>query len=75
MNAGLLTEPAVAKRAKPAKPSNPDPSFGRIELQAPPEWIEELDECAKAMGLKRAGFIRLACNRLMDDERRRKEGR
>lgn len=74
MLAGVVTEAApVAKRKK--EPSalppldlsgapSPD-DFARIEVQADPAWLERLDATAKAMGLRRAQFIRWACNHLM----------
>jgi hypothetical protein len=57
----------VAKTRKP-RPSGDE--FGRIELQAPVVWIAELDAAAEKLGLSRSAFIRLACHRLMQAERR-----
>lgn len=51
----------------------PDPAFGRIELQAPPDWIAELDALARRVGLSRSAYIRLACNNQMDKDRERPE--
>jgi hypothetical protein len=39
-------------------------------LQAPPEWIEELDIIAYKMGLSRSAYIRQACNRQMAADKR-----
>lgn len=73
MTTGLVTEGRAVARKKPSKErQQPDPvaadrgpPFGRIELQAPPDWIAELDAVAEAMGLSRSAFIRLACNKQM----------
>jgi hypothetical protein len=62
------------KKPKPAAPSPEEAGFGRIELQAPPEWIAELDAVAKSMGLSRSAYIRQACNRQMAADRRQLEG-
>ena len=72
MTSGLLPERVVPKRKQdpPQKPIQVDPPFGRIELQAPADWIEELDRAAAAVGLSRSAYIRLACNRLMAEDRR-----
>src|SRR4051812_5966295 len=68
---GMLTESPVVTKRKTEKPS-PDPNFGRIELQAPPEWIDELDRAAAAVGLSRSAYIRLACNERMADDKRKR---
>lgn len=43
---------------------------GRIELLAESAWIEQLDAAAKAMGVSRSAYIRMACNRQMSSDRR-----
>lgn len=76
MSNGTLTEPRTVPRRKPTPPptttppDEPVPPFGRIELQAPPEWIEELDRVADAVGMSRSAYIRNACNRQMAADRR-----
>ena len=69
MSAGLLTEPVVAKekRRKPGRIGRPpsDQVLNRVEILAPPEWIDRLDDIARRMGLSRAAYIRLACNAKM----------
>jgi hypothetical protein len=70
MAPGLMTEPlpVVKERKGKAAADSPPVEFGRIELQAPPEWIDFLDAVAKAMGMSRSAYIRQACNlRLSDD--------
>jgi hypothetical protein len=76
MSPAVLTEsPPVAKK-KPARPeaTPAEQPFGRIELQAPPDWIEQLDAVAKAMGTNRSAYIRGACNRQMAEDRKVIEG-
>lgn len=69
-----VTRPESANMAKRRHsgepPPPPHPAFGRIELQAPPEWIEELDRVAAAMGISRSAYIRQACNLKMAQDRR-----
>ena len=72
MSNGTLTERRVAKRKKSDKPkeqlseSTPEAlTGGRIELQAPPEWIAKLDAAAARLGMSRSAYIRMACNRQM----------
>jgi hypothetical protein len=62
------------KKGKPARPQPEEPAFGRIELQAAPEWIAELDAVAKMVGLSRSAYIRHACNRQMAADRKMLEG-
>lgn len=52
------------------KPLPVDPPMGRIELVAEPAWIEQLDAAAKALGVSRSAYIRMACNRQMSSDRR-----
>lgn len=69
MSNAVLTEfRHVAKRQ--TKPPEPDPPIGRIELQAEPEFIARLDAAARAVGLSRSAYIRLACHRLMMEDAR-----
>lgn len=44
------------------KPESERPAFVRVELQATPEWADELDAAAQKLGLTRSAFIRMACN-------------
>ena len=73
MPAGLFTEKQVPKR-KPTPPEDqaPDELIGRIELKAPVEWIAKLDAAAEAVGLSRSAYIRLACNKLIDSDKRQR---
>ena len=73
----ILTEPRKVAKKKPRQGHSVDqastegtPIFGRIELQAPPEWIAELDRMAEAMGASRSAYIRMACNLKMVADRR-----
>lgn len=61
MATGLLTELPLVAKDKAKEPSS-EPTFGRIELQAEPEWIKYLDAMAKAVGMNRSSYIRNACN-------------
>lgn len=73
MTTGLLTESRqVAKKKNPAQPPPTEPPFGRIELQAPPDWIAQLDAAAAALGMSRSAYIRMACNRQMARDRHEK---
>lgn len=78
---GTLTErytvarkrPPVSEAAPSAQPPvnpEPTPAFGRIELQASPSWIDELDRVSSAMGISRSAYIRQACNRQMAEDRK-----
>lgn len=71
MATGTVTEsrPVAKKRSDKGPPAD-EPSFGRIELQAPPDWIEQLDAVAAAVGLSRSAYIRMACNMKMAADRR-----
>ena len=47
MTTGTITESRRVSKKKPRQEQPSDqPPYGRIELQAPPEWIEELDAIA-----------------------------
>lgn len=71
MPTGTVTEPRRVAKKKPVKPAQPpipaEPlTGGRIELQAPPEWIARLDAAAAKLGMSRSAYIRMACNRQMN---------
>lgn len=55
------------------KPDGPrqakEPSYDRIEFQAPVDWVEQLDAAANAVGLSRSAYIRLAVNKLMQADK------
>lgn len=73
---GVTTElDRVGKRQAPRHPSPDEPPFDRVEFQAPPEWVRQLDAAAEALGLARSAYIRMACNRQMDADRRAREGK
>lgn len=71
MVAGVRPGVVVAKR-KSDKPTTPasQPAFERVEFQAPPNWLPLLDAAAAALGLSRSAYIRMACNRQMEADRR-----
>jgi hypothetical protein len=58
----------LAKKRPDREESQGD--YDRIELQAETDWVKKLDAAAKAMGLSRSAYIRLACNKLMAADRR-----
>ncbi len=62
----------VAKRRHEPRPPALQPAYDRVEFQAPLDWVRELDEAAEALGLSRSAYIRMACNRQMDADRRTK---
>ncbi len=59
----------MAKRKKPDQPIS-QPAFERVEFQAPPDWLPQLDAAAQQLGLSRSAYIRMACNRQMEADRR-----
>lgn len=65
-----MPAPALSERPVGKKKTEPIPPSGRIELQAPPSWVEELDRIAEAVGLSRSAYIRQACNIKMAEDRR-----
>ncbi len=69
-----LTPVVRNKRKPPETPRPGEPPFDRVEFQAPPEWVEQLDAAAGAVGLSRSGYVRLACNKLMQADRRAEIG-
>lgn len=69
MSTALLTERSHVGKKTPSTPPTPPPPPGRIELQAPAEWIAELDRVAELMGMSRSAYIRHACNRQMAADR------
>lgn len=54
-------KPDVGRKKAPGKTPE-EPSFDRIELQAPHEWVARLDEACRKQGLSRSAYIRLAVN-------------
>ena len=75
MSAGVLTESRMAKQRKnddKKKVAQGGESLtgGRIEFQAPEEWIARLDAAAAALGMSRSAYIRMACNRQMNADER-----
>ncbi len=69
MNAVVTRFPVAKKRTDDPAPATTDAAFGRIELQADPEWITELDRIAKKMGMNRSAYLRSAANRQMAADR------
>lgn len=62
MNTGFVMEPPVAKkRGRPPLPKS-TPDKERIEILAEPHWLAKLDTAARAAGLSRAAYIRVAVN-------------
>jgi hypothetical protein len=47
----------------------------RVEFVAAPEWLAEVDEFARALGMGRSAYIRMAVNERLDTDRakRRKQ--
>lgn len=52
----------------------PEAPFDRVEFQASPDWVRELDAAAESLGVSRSAYIRMACNRQMQADRRNREG-
>jgi len=74
MAAGTLTSPLMAKTKPPKEmPQEDDPETGRVEFQAPPKWIKQLDAAAESLGVSRSAYIRMACNRQMQADTRIKD--
>ncbi len=76
----LLLESPVAKKKppkpEPRKPGRPPSSqpLNRVDFWAPPEWVDELDECARLAGMSRAAYVRSACiDRMRTDRKARDE--
>jgi hypothetical protein len=46
----------------------------RLEFWAEAEWMARLGAAAKALGLSRAGYIRMAVTRQLQADRRAEEG-
>ena len=69
----ILESDAVARKKKQAAKSD-EPAkqlgFDRVEFQAPPSWVIELDRIAEAMGQSRSSYIRRAVNQLMAEDRK-----
>lgn len=74
MNAGTLTvPPAVARKIIP--PTDPPPEDDdkldtRVEFVADVAWLAQLDKAAKALGIGRSAYIRMAVSRQMASDRR-----
>lgn len=76
MFSGTVTELSrVGKQRDPRASSSKTPPFDRVEFQAPPDWVQQLDAAAEALGMGRSAYIRMACNRQMDADRRAREGK
>lgn len=77
MHNGCLTEPTVAKKQgrTPRPPEGPpvEPQPERVEMQVPFGWIAAVDAAARAVGLSRSAYIRLAVARLMQSDRKAQE--
>lgn len=73
MATGILTEHRRMAKKKGGKPTSEQP-FERVEFQAPPDWVVQLDTAARAVGLSRSAYIRLACNKLMQADHKAKGG-
>jgi hypothetical protein len=55
---------------KPSSEPQMEAPFDRIEFQAQPEWVRDLDRAAEAVGLSRSAYIRLAVSKLVAADRR-----
>lgn len=66
----LVLDPVAKKKPDKSPVDEPLSLDGRVEFLAPLEWIEELERVAKAVGLNKSAYIRLACNRQMTEDRR-----
>lgn len=75
MSHGTLTGThRMPKKPKPPRTPSAEPPFERVEFQASPEWVQQLDAAARAVGVSRSAYIRLACNKLMQADRREQGG-
>lgn len=72
MFAGISPERALAKRKADKPPAQP--AFERVEFQAPLNWLPLLDAAAASLGLSRSAYIRMACNRQMEADKKAKQG-
>lgn len=45
----------------------------RVDFTAEPEWVRDLEIAADALGLSRAAYIRMACNRLMASDKKQSD--
>jgi len=70
MSTGTLTERRRMARKKPDEQPSTEPPFERVEFQAPPDWVKQLDAAAKAMGMSRSAYIRAACIRQMQADQK-----
>jgi hypothetical protein len=70
-------KPSTGKTARKTsrKPAGRPPTAAetaRLELQATPAWIAQVDAAAAALGLSRAAYVRMAVSKQMNADR--KEG-
>lgn len=67
---GIKTEIPVAKKRPDKKTDASDESEqlggSRVEFQAPADWVERLERHAKALGMGKSAYIRMAVNRQMN---------
>lgn len=65
--------PVARKRTDAIQPQQ-EPPFERVELQAPPGWTEQVDAAAKALGMSRSAYIRMAVAKQMRRDRQEQGG-
>jgi hypothetical protein len=75
MDDGVATEAILVAKKRTARPpdittASDEANFDRVEFQAPPGWAEEVDAAAKALGMKRSAYIRMAVNMRMKEDRK-----
>lgn len=63
-------EPRVTKRKTPKDQIPEEPGYVRVEFQAPPEWLDQVDAAAKDLGMSRSAYIRMATTRQMQSDKR-----
>lgn len=63
----------LAKRKGDKSPVG-QPTFERIELQAPLGWTAMIDAAAAALGVSRSAYIRMALIRQMEADKKAKQG-
>lgn len=71
MSHGTLTETRRMAKKKPGgETPEGEQAFDRVEFQAPPSWVKKLDAAAAALGVSRSAYIRMACNKQMQADRK-----
>lgn len=71
MSAVAFREPfPVARKTTVAAPPDDDKLDTRVEFVASLGWLAQLDRAAKALGMGRSAYIRMAVNRQMASDRR-----